>query len=78
MIQSRSLVYPIFKFEMYSFLIKIAIDDNRAAPLVKTMPTLRFIILIAEVPAADPPPNKILVIINETLIFSKFLYFFLY
>ena len=63
---------------MYSFVIKIAIDDNKAVELVNTLPMLGFIKDIAEVIIADPDPNKISVTINNTLkIFFKIFRFLL-
>ena len=65
MIQARNLVHRIFSFDMYSFVIKIAMDVDRAVLLEITMPTLGFIKPIVEVPIADPDPIKISVIINK-------------
>ena len=58
LIQSRNLVYGIFNLLIYSFVIKIAIEVNKAELLVKTTPILGFIKDIVEVPIADPPRLK--------------------
>ena len=38
--QSPHLVYPIFNFDIFSFVIKIAIDVNEAVLLDFTVPAL--------------------------------------
>ena len=53
-------------------------DVRRAVELVKTLPILGLINDIVEVTTADPDPNNILVISNNTLFLINFLYFFLY
>ena len=61
---------------MCSFVIKIARDVNKAVELVNTIPMLGFNIDIVEVVIADPDSNKISVIINNTFLLFKQLYFF--
>ena len=53
---------------MYSILIKIAIDVNKAVELVNTITMLGFIIDIVDVEIAEPDPIKISVIIIIFLI----------
>ena len=57
---------------MYSFVIKTAIDVNKALELVITTPMLGLINDILEVIFADPDPYKISVIINKLFFFSNF------
>ena len=66
LIQSPNLVLRIFKFDLYSFVISLPIDVNRAVQLVITIPMLRFINGIVEEPLVDPDPMKVSVIINNT------------
>ena len=51
---------------MYSFVIKIAIDVNKAVELVNTLPIVGFINDIVEVVIVDPDPNYIPVIYKST------------
>ena len=74
LIQSRNFVYRIFNFDMYSFVIVIAIDVNRAVLLEKIIPAPGLFKLIAEVPIADPDPTSISVI-NK---FSFYLNFYIF
>ena len=59
---------------MYSFVIKIGADVNQAVEEVRTIPTLGFTKNIAEVDIADPNPNNISVIINNTFFLFKFFF----
>ena len=77
LIQSRNFVYLIFKFDIHSLVIKIAILVNKAVELVKTIPMLGFNNDIVEVPIADPDPTNISVAFNITFFLFKDLYFFL-
>ena len=63
---------------MYSFVIKIAILVNKAVPLEIIVPAPGLIKAIDEQSTADPAPTSISVIINNTFLLFKFLYFFLY
>ena len=56
LIQSPSLVYLIFNFEMYSFVIKIVIDVNKAVLLEIIIPAPGLIKPIVELPIAEPVP----------------------
>ena len=76
-IQSHSFVYRNFNLLIYSFVIKIAIDVNKAVEEVNTIPMLGFINDIVEVPIADPDPIKISVTINRIFFLFNHLYFFL-
>ena len=69
--QSLNFVYGIFNFEMYSFVINIDIDVNKALEEVNTIPMLGFISDIVEVPMVDPDAISISVIINNTFFFLK-------
>ena len=53
-------------------MIKIAIDVNRAVELVNTIPMLVFINDIVEMLIADPDPNNISQIINNTFFYLNF------
>ena len=77
LIQSPNLVYGSFNFEMYSFVIKIAIDLKKAVELVNTIPILGFLNGHVEVVIADPDPKNISVISNNTF-FYLFFYIFSY
>ena len=68
----------IFNFEMYSFLIKIAIDVKRAVELINTIPMFGLIKDLVEVLIADLDPNTISVIVNRTFFLYKLLYIFLW
>ena len=56
---------------MYSFVIKIAIDVNRAVEIVDTLQMLGFINDNVDVAFVHPDPSKISVIINSNLFFLK-------
>ena len=56
---------------MYSFVIRIAVDVNKAVELVNTIPMLGLINDIVEVVKADPDPNNISVIINSIFFYSN-------
>ena len=73
--QSRNLVYPDSNFEMYSFVIKIAIDFNKAVLLVNTKPMLGFSIDDVEVVIAERDPNNTSVIIINIFFLFKLLSF---
>ena len=62
---------------MYSFVIKIAIDVNKAVELVNTIPIVGFINDIVEVVIVDPDPNYIPVIYENNFFLFKLLHFFL-
>ena len=76
-IQSRNLVYRIFNFDMYSFVIKIAILVNRAVLDEITMPAPGLINPIVEVPTAEALRTSISEIIKSIFFLFKDLYFFL-
>ena len=65
-IQSLSFVYRNFNLLIYSFVINIARDVNKAVEEVNTIPMLGFIEDIVDVEIADPDPIRISVIINIT------------
>ena len=77
LIQSRSFVYPIFKFNMYSFMIKVAILVNKAVLLEIIIPTPELIKPHVEQPIADPYPIKFSVIVNNLFFLFSDFYFFL-
>ena len=77
LIQSPNLVYRNFNFDMYSFVIKIAILVNRAVLDEIVIPAPGLINPIVDEPTAEALPTSNSVIINVTFFF-KFLYFFLY
>ena len=62
---------------MYSFVINIAINVNKAVldEIIILVPGLMK--PIVELPNADLDPIKVSVIINNTLFLYKFFYFFL-
>ena len=62
---------------MYSLVIRIAIDLNKAVELINTMPMPRFINDIVEMVIADPDPNNFSMIIHNTFFLFELLYFFL-
>ena len=62
---------------MYSLVITIAIEVNRAVEEVNTIPRLGFSNDIVEVVIADPEPDKISVINNNASFLFKLSYFFL-
>ena len=70
-IQSLSLVHRIFNFDMYSFVIKTAIDVITAVLLVKKIPTLGLSLYNADIVIVEPDPNNISVITNNTFFFLK-------
>ena len=57
---------------MFSFVIRIAIDVNKAVEPVNTIPILWLNNDVVEVPIADPDPNKFSVIINNTFFLFEF------
>ena len=75
--RSRNLVYRIFNFDMYSFVIKIAILVNKGVLLEIIIPAPRLIKAIDELPTADPAPTIVSVVIINSFFFLNFLYFFL-
>ena len=58
-IQSGVLLYRIFNFEMYSLVIRISIDVNRAVQEVNTIPKLGLKSDIVEVAIVDPDLIKL-------------------
>ena len=76
LIQSRNLVYRIFNFEMYSFVIKIAIPVNKAVLDELIMPAPGLIKPIVEEPIAEADLTSIPVIIKKTFFLFK-IYIFL-
>ena len=50
---------------MYSVVIKIAVDVNKAVELVNAILMLGLIIEVMELPTGDPDPIKNSVIINN-------------
>ena len=77
MIQSRSFVYRIFNFEVYSLVIKIAILVNKAVLLDILLPAPGLIKPIVEVPTAEALPTRMSMIIKNTFFLFKVFYFFL-
>ena len=63
---------------MYSFVIKIAKEVNRAVLLEMIIPTLGLTIDRVEVVIVETDPNKISEIFINTIFLLKPLYFFLY
>ena len=61
---------------MYSFVVKIALDVNRAVEMVNATPMLGISIDIVEVFTADLDPNKVSLLNNNTFFLFNFLYFF--
>ena len=77
LVQSCILVYRIFDFEMYSFVIKIAIDVNKAVKIDITKPALGFNIAKLLQFIVEGNAIEISVIINDIFFFfQKFIYFF--
>ena len=76
LIQSRSSEYRIFNFEMHSLVIKIALLVNRAVLDGTAIPAPGLIKPIVELLIVEADPNIVSVIINNTFLFFKFLYFF--
>ena len=66
--QSRNIVYLISNFEIYSFVIKIAILVYKAALDKKTIPTVGLVIHKVELVFVEPPPIKFSVTFNNTFI----------
>ena len=62
---------------MYSFVIKIAIDVNKAVLDEIILPAPGLIKPIADELTVEAPPTRISVIINNTFFLFKLLYFFL-
>ena len=69
LIQSRNLKYRISNFDMYSFVIKIAILVNRAVLDEIILPGPALINPIIELPTAEALPRKISVIVNDNFFF---------
>ena len=69
--QSRNLVYRIFKFDMYSFVIKIAILVNKAVLDEIISPAPGLINSIVDEPTAEALPISISVIINNIFFLFK-------
>ena len=63
---------------MYSLVINIAVDVNRAVLLEITMPTEGVIKPIVELPTAELVPTSISVMINNIFFIFNDLYIFLY
>ena len=78
LIQSLNLDYLVFNLLIYSFVIKIAIEVNKAEQVVMGIPIDGLISEKVLDVIANPLPIKISVIINKTFFLFKFLYFFLY
>ena len=76
-VHSHDLVYLVLNFEVYSFVIKIAILVSRALLDDVTIPILGLIIDSVEDVIAEPDRNNISVIIYNTFFLFKLLYFFL-
>ena len=76
-IQSRSFVYRISNFEMYSLVIKIAKLFNKAVLLEILKPAPALIKTIVDEPTAEADPTSISVIINSIVVLFNDLYFFL-
>ena len=77
MIQSPYLVYPIPNLLLYSFVVKIANEVNKAEQLAMKIPTDGLIDEKVLDVTADPDPIKISVIINKTFFLFKLFYLFL-
>ena len=76
-IQSFDFVCFDFKFEMYSFRNKIAIDVNKVVLDDITKPILGLMVDKAELVIVEADPIKISVRFSNTLFLFKDLYFFL-
>ena len=72
LIQSRNLVCLVFDFEMYSFVIKIAILVNKAVLLEIIIPAAGLINPNVEELIADPDPIRISLIINNVFFYLNF------
>ena len=73
LIQSRNLVYRTFNFDIYSFVIKIAL----LVLIEIIIPAPGIIKPIVELPIVDPDPIKISISVIINNIFFLFdLYFF--
>ena len=64
---------------MYSFVIRVAIDINKAVELINTIPMLGLNNDFVETFFLDPDPNKktYVIFFNVTFSLFKLLYFFL-
>ena len=71
LIQSLNLVYLIFNLLIYSFVIKIAIEVNKAEQLAMGIPIDGLISEKVLEVIADPDPIKISLIINNTFFLNK-------
>ena len=74
--QSRSFVYRIFYFEMYSLVTKIAILVNRAVLIELIVRAPCLIKTIVELLIVEADPTGISVIINKFFCLIIDLYFF--
>ena len=72
LIQSRSFVYRIFNFEIYSFVIKIAILVNRAVLDEIILPAPGLLKPNVDEPTAEALPSINSVIINKNFFLFKF------
>ena len=68
--QSLNFVYWIFNFDLYSFVIKMAILVKKAVLLVNTIPMLGTIIENVKVVFSQPDPKNISAINNKTFFFK--------
>ena len=75
--RSPHLKYSNFVVEMYSCVIKIAIDVIRSVLLVTTIPKLVFSLDNLDEVIAEPDPFKVSVKIQRIFFLFKLLYFFL-
>ena len=72
-IQSRSFVYRNFNLLLFSFVIKIPRDVNKAVEEVSTKPMLGFINDLVDVEIADRDPiNNSVMITNFCLLYKFF------
>ena len=78
LIRSRNLVNVIFSFDLYSFVIKIAIDVNRAVLDDLIKPALGFNIATVLELIVEADTIQISVIINNIFFLFELLSFFLY
>ena len=70
-------MYRIFKFDMYSLVIKIATLVNEAVLLELVIPAPGLFKPFVELPIALPVPTSISVIINNAFLLFKDFYLFL-
>ena len=75
-IQSHNLEYPLFNFEMFSSLIKIAIEVNRSVLDDIIMPAIGINIANVFEIIVEADPKKISVIIINIFFLFKDFYFF--